>query len=41
MSYQNNLKKRHKETLYLALIIVVVLTIVAIIDKVFNLGLIE
>lgn len=40
-NYENNLKKRHKERLYLALVVIVLLGLFALIDKYFNLGLIE
>ena len=41
MSYDDNLKKRHKERLYLALVIIALFGVVALIDKYFNLGLTE
>lgn len=41
MSYEDNLKKRHKEKLYFAIVIIVLSGVVASIDKYFNLGLLE
>lgn len=41
MSYEDNLKKRHKERLYLALVIIVLFGVVALVDKYYKLGLLE
>lgn len=40
-NYENNLKKRHKERLYIALVLIVAFGIFALIDYYFSLGLIE
>jgi hypothetical protein len=41
MSYEDNLKKQHKERLYIAIALVVLVGVVALVDKFFNLGILE
>lgn len=39
MDYEENLKKRHKERIKLGLVLILIVGVIAFIDKFFNLGL--
>lgn len=41
MSYEDNLKKRHRDRLKLVVPLLIIFGLIAFIDKFFNLGLLE